>query len=240
MPIPDAIETECFKIPVEAQRVDEVSALWHPAQGAKARTESALLLANGAGFHMQAPWMEQLAHGLVAEGFAVLRFNYPYKERSVQLGRPQPPNRMPVLEACHELALAALLQRSGVARPILAGKSMGARVSSYLAARDAPCRGLVSFGYPLHPPKKPEKLRDEHFPGIPVPGLFLVGDRDALSPLDTLRNSLQRYGGLAELEVIEGADHGFHVRKSSGTDDDAVLARLVERVSRWDRERFDA
>ena len=233
-----SIATEHFQIPVEAPKVDRVSAIWHHNTGPGARLGSPLLLANGAGFHMQAPWMEALALGLVEQGFSVLRFNYPYKQRSVELGRPQPPNRMPVLEAAHEQALAALVERSGVARPILAGKSMGARVSSYLAARDCLVKGLVYFGYPLHPPKKPEKIRHEHFPAIVQPSLFLVGTRDPLSPLETLRSSLKTYGGLAELEVIDDADHGFHVRKSSGRDDQAVLAELIARVARWDDERF--
>lgn len=229
---------ETFQIPVEAPKVERVSAIWHPASGARARTASPILLANGAGFHMRSPWMEALALGLHAEGFGVLRFNYPYKERSVQLDRPQPPNKMPVLEAAHEAALAKLIERSGVARPILAGKSLGARVSSYLAARDAPAKGLLCFGYPLHPPKQPEKIRHEHFPAIVQPSLFLVGTRDPLSPVESLRDSLRNYGGEAELAIVDDADHGFHVRKSSGRDDEAVLGELIERVVRWDDEHF--
>lgn len=231
-------ETEHFQIPVEAPHVEQVSAIWQRCTAPKQRGESPILLANGAGFHMQAPWMEALALALVAQGFSVLRFNYPYKERSVQLGKPMPPNPMPVLEASHERALSALIERSGVARPLLAGKSMGARVSSYLAAKDAPAKGLIHFGYPLHPPKRPEKLRHEHFPAIVQPSLFLVGTRDALSPLGTLKHSLATHAGQTELSVIEGADHGFHMLKSSGRSDQDVLQDLVQRVARWEQLHF--
>jgi predicted alpha/beta-hydrolase family hydrolase len=231
---------EHFQIPVEAPKIESISAIWHDCRTSNARPESPILLANGAGFHMGAPWMQTLALGLVEQGFSVLRFNYPYKELSLQLEKMQPPNRMPVLEAAHERALAALVERSGVQRPILAGKSLGARVSSHLAARDCPAKGLVYFGYPLHPPKQPEKIRHEHFPAIVQPSLFLGGTRDPLAPLESLRSSLKSYGGLAELEVIDDADHGFHVRKSSARTDSEVLQQLILRVARWDDERFGA
>jgi predicted alpha/beta-hydrolase family hydrolase len=199
---------------------------------------SAILLAHGAGFAMDSPWMEAVALGLVAHGFPVLRFNYPYKERARLAGHDFPPDRQPVLEAAHATALAALAERAGGKRLLLAGKSMGGRISTYLAAKGEPCAGLVLFGYPLHPPKQPTKTRSEHFPTLAQPALFLQGTRDEFAGLELLRAALARYGGRATLEVIEGADHGFHVRKSSGRTDAEVFAFLLERVARWERETF--
>jgi len=229
------MQTERFEIPVESGRVDAVSALWTEPDD-PASTGFPILLANGAGFHMESPWMAAVAEGLTARGFGVLRFNYPYKERSVREGRTLPPDRAPVLEACHARVLAALVERTGIARPILAGKSMGARYATILAAKDAPCRGLVLFGYPLHPPRRPEQLRSEHFAAVAQPALFLQGTRDALCDLELLERELGTFGGSATVEVIETADHGFHVLKRSGRTDEEVLEGLLDRTAGWIEE----
>ena len=199
---------------------------------------SAILLAHGAGFAFDAPWMERIALGLVARGFPVLRFNYPYKERARLSGRDLPPDRQAVLEEAHALAVATLAERAGGARLLLAGKSMGGRISTYLAAKGERCAGLVLFGYPLHPPREVTRTRSEHFSTLAQPALFLQGTRDEFAELELLRAALVRYGGRATLEVIEDADHGFHVRKSSEKNDDEVREFLLERVARWEAETF--
>lgn len=205
--------------------------------GDPART-SALLLAHGAGFGLDSPWMERVALGLAARGFPVLRFNYPYRERAAREKRDVPPDRAPVLEAAHAAALATLAERAGGKRMILAGKSMGGRIGTHIAAKGEHCAGLVLFGYPLHPPGQTHKTRSEHFPTIAQPALFLQGTRDEFAELELLRAALARYGGRATLEVIEGADHGFHVPKKSGRTDEEVLEFLLDRVARWESETF--
>jgi len=237
------LATERFEIPVDHAQLDAVSALWHEAP-ARARRASAILLAHGAGLDMDSPWMSEVADGLVARGFGVLRFNYPYKERAARRGKSLPPDRRPVLEAAHARALDALIERAGERRALLAGKSMGGRMATLIAAKDAPCRGLILFGYPLHPPRKrdervdPKRLRREHFPAIVQPALFLQGTRDALCDLELLGDALRTYGGTATLEVIEDADHGFHVLKRTGLTDDEVRERMLDRVAAWESETF--
>jgi predicted alpha/beta-hydrolase family hydrolase len=229
------MNVERFSVPFETKGLAAFSAI-HEAP--ETPGPSSVLLANGAGFHLEAPWMERVAHGLVARGFEVLRFNYPYRERAVREGKNRPPDRREVLEAAHEAALACLRERAGSRRILLAGKSLGGRIATHLAAKDSACAGLILFGYPLHPHGKPERLRNEHFAAIAQPALFLQGTRDALCDLDLLTESLRRYGGTATVEVVEGADHGFHVLKSSGRDDDQVLEALLDRVQRWEAETF--
>ncbi len=223
-------------IPVEARGVDAVSALWEEP-GADAGG-SAILLAHGAGTDMDSPWMATVAAGLVTRGFPVLRFNYPYRERAAREQKQRAPDRRPVLEDAHARALAALRARADGRRILLAGKSFGGRISSYLAAKDLPCAGLILLGYPLHPPGKPEKLRHEHFPAIVQPALFLQGTRDALCRLDLMRASLRSFGGAATLAVIDDADHSFRVRKSSGRTDADVLEAMLDRVALWEAETF--
>jgi len=205
-----------------------------------AAPRSAVLLANGAGFHMDAPWMAAAALGLVERGFEVLRFNYLYRERALRLGHEKPPDRTPVLEEAHVAALVALRERACGRRILLAGKSLGGRISTHLAAKGEECAGLVLFGYPLYPPGQPSRARSEHFPTIAQPALFLQGTRDEFADLELLRAALARYGGRATLHVVEHADHGFHVPKRSGRTDDDVRAELLDRVVRWEDETFPA
>lgn len=230
-----AVPSERFAIPFQGETLSAQYDRPERDEGA-----SAILLANGAGYHLDAPWMAEVALGLVARGFPVLRFNYLYKERASRAGREKPPDRTAILEQAHVAALAALSARVGARRLIMAGKSLGGRIATHLAAKGERCAGLVLFGYPLHPPGEPAKLRSEHFAAIAQPALFLQGTRDAFADLELLRAALARYGGRATLEVIEDADHGFHVRKSSGRSDTEVRAALLERVAHWERETFPA
>jgi predicted alpha/beta-hydrolase family hydrolase len=41
------------------------------------------------------------------------------------------------------------------------------------AAEGMPAAGLVYLGYPLHPPGKPDKLRDERLYSLDLPMIFL-------------------------------------------------------------------
>ena len=226
------MSSETLELSVDHPRIDSVQARFEaPATPPRA----AVLLAHGSGLHMDSPFQEAIAAGLLAQGFSVLRFNYPYRELALREGKNRPPDRAPVLEAVHEQALLALRERSAGIRVVLAGKSLGGRISTHLAAKDESCSGLVLLGYPLHPAGKPEKLRHEHFPAIVQPALFLQGTRDALCDLALLRSALQRFGGRATLEVIEDADHSFHVRKSSGRDDAGVLKELLSAIDTWER-----
>ena len=228
--------SERLSIAVDSRHVDAVSGLLEvPARTARG---SAILLAHGAGAGMESGFMAEAAAGLAARGFPVLRFNYVYTERMAREGKRKPPDRAPVLEDTHARALTALRERFPDVRTLLAGKSMGGRIGSHLAAKDHPCAGLVFFGYPLHPPGKPEKLRSEHFAAIPQPALFLQGSRDAFGRPDELRTALRTYGGTATISEVDDADHGFHVRKSSGRTDAEVLDDLLDRVAEWEEQTF--
>ena len=94
-------------------------------------------------------------------------------------------------------------------------------------------RGLVFFGFPLHPPKRPATKRGDHLAKVSVPMLFLQGTRDELAELDLLCPICAKLGTLATLSVIDGADHSFHVLKRSGTNDTAVLQQMVRTVASW-------
>jgi predicted alpha/beta-hydrolase family hydrolase len=196
---------------------------------------NAILLAHGAGVDMLHPWMSAMARELVARGFAVMRFRYPYMERSQRERKPIPPDRAPALEDAHRAALDELKRRCPAQRWLLAGKSLGGRIATHVAAQGADCAGLVLLGYPLHPPRDPTKERSEHFAALAQPALFVQGTRDEFGSSDELARALRRYGGRATVSIVEGGDHSFELPASAKRPIDAVLADVAARVEAWAR-----
>src|SRR5713101_924748 len=79
--------------------------------------------------------------------------------------------------------------------PLLAGgKSMGGRMTSQAAARHplVGVRGLVFFGFPLHPPGRPGTKRADHLDAVRIPMLFLQGTRDDFADLALLEPVCRR------------------------------------------------
>jgi uncharacterized protein len=94
----------------------------------------------------------------------------------------------------------------------------------------------VFLGFPLHPAGQPGISRADHLAKVELPLLFLQGTRDSLADLALLRPVLEKLGARATLRVFDEADHGFHVRKSSGRTDEQVLDDLAAAVDEWRRE----
>jgi predicted alpha/beta-hydrolase family hydrolase len=94
-------------------------------------------------------------------------------------------------------------------------------------------RGLVFFGFPLHPAGRPSTERAAHLERVDLPMLFLQGERDSLAQLDLLRPVCIGLGARATLHVVPTADHGFHVLRSSGRSDGEVLEALARTVAAW-------
>src|SRR6266849_1729742 len=204
----------------------EVSALL--LRPAKARR--LLVLAHGAGAGMSHPFMEKLVGELAGVGVATLRYQFPYME-----ARRRVPDAPAVLTATVVAAVRAAAE-AAPGLPLLAGgKSMGGRMTSQAAVQHGldGVRGLVFFGFPLHPPKQPGTKRAEHLAKVTVPMLFLQGTRDELADLKLLRAVCAKLGSRATLHVIETADHSFHVLKKSGRSDAEVLRELAETTVSW-------
>jgi predicted alpha/beta-hydrolase family hydrolase len=234
------VRSTAFDLPAPSDSPGTVSA--RLTQPTSSKSDTAVVLAHGAGFSMDSPFMADVERGLVERGHPVLAFNYPYRQRALaENKRMLPPDRPEVLLEMHRRALEALAERCPDHRLFLVGKSLGARFATLLAAEEpesgAPtCAGLALLGYPLHTEKRPERLRADHFPRVRVPSLFLQGTRDRLCDLDRLREVLPLLGGPHRLVVIEGADHGFAIPRSlvtqSGTQPAEVLERLLSEVHR--------
>ncbi len=140
-----------------------------------------LLLAHGAGAAMTSPFLEAFA-GLVAErGLATARFEFAYMAARRDGGKRRPPPKAETLVGEYEAALSAARGRWPGRLVFIGGKSMGGRVASYIAQAQfeaGTIRGLVSLGYPFHPPAKPESLRTSHLITLSCPTLIVQGERD--------------------------------------------------------------
>ncbi len=107
----------------------------------------------------------------------VARCNFEYRKNNP--GR-RPPDPMPKLIASIQDQTAQLAKDWGLKREdlVLGGRSMGGRACSVAIADGLPAAGLLLLSYPLHPPKKPDKLRVEHFPKLDLPVLLIQGASD--------------------------------------------------------------
>ena len=168
---------------------------------------AALVLAHGAGAGQQSAWIVKAAQALADRQVTCATFDFPY----ITAGR-KVPDRAPMLEAHWRTVLKEATRALGGLPLFIGGKSMGGRIASHIAAQGVnDVKGLVFFGYPLHPPGQPEKRRDAHLPDIGQPMLFIQGSHDTfgneaeMRPLiATLRN--------ATLHIVAGGDHSLKVR----------------------------
>ncbi len=187
-----------------------------------------MTLAHGAGAGMHHSFMVTLAQLLSEGDIATLRFNFPFAEN--KKGRPDTP------AVAHQTIEAAIrkAQKLFPELPLfLAGKSFGGRMSSqYLSAHSHPgVKGIVFYGFPLHPPGKPSIDRAEHLKDVKTPMLFLQGTKDELATwnlVESVCSSLKR----ATLAKIEGANHAFKAGKQD------IVQLLTDTTKDWIEKRI--
>jgi len=184
---------------------------------------SVITLAHGAGAGMNHPFMVSLANSLSEVGIATLRFNFPFMEN--KKGRPDTP------AVAHQTIEAAIsnAHKSYPALPLfVSGKSFGGRMSSqFLSAHPDPnVKGIIFYGFPLHPQGKPSTERAEHLKMIKIPMLFLQGTKDELATWD-LVESVAGSLSTATLIKIDGANHAFKAGKQN------IMQVLVDNTRDW-------
>ena len=75
-------------------------------------------------------------------------------------------------------------------------------------------------------------MRDSHLAGITVPVLFCSGTRDAFASPDELRTAAAR-SPYSSVDLLEEADHGFNVPKSSGRTRRQIWEEAIEVLLSW-------
>ena len=188
------------------------------------------VFAHGAGAGMRHAFMAAFAEGLAERRIATLRYDFPYMEKGSK--RPDPP------AVAHAAVRAAVAEAAAKAEglPLFAGgKSFGGRMTSQAQAKAplAGVRGLVFVGFPLHPAGKPGIERADHLSGVALPMLFLQGTRDELADLALIGGVVEGLGERATLALFDDADHAFHVRARSGSNDAQLREAMLDRTADW-------
>lgn len=201
-----------LRLPVADEPVEAVSATVHEPHRPRG---AAVLLAHGAGSDKDSDSLVALAEAITGEGHLVVRVNLPYREAGARRRPPRADRAVPGYRQVLDAARREVAPRRAW---VAGGKSYGGRVASMAAADGMDVAGLLFYGYPLHPPGKPERLRVAHWPEVAVPALFLQGTRDPFCDLALLQEHLGEHGGAPTLHVVEGGDHSLRVTGKAAHD----------------------
>jgi predicted alpha/beta-hydrolase family hydrolase len=194
-----------------------------------AQVKGTFLYAPGAGSNVNDPFGIYLSQRLAESGWKTVRFQFPYMEAGKR--RPDSPR---LLEETWRRVIESVGSQGSPL--IVGGRSMGGRIASQVVAQGTTVDGLALFAYPLSPPrsssKPPAKRRDEHLPDIAVPTLFCSGTRDAFATPDQLREAAA-LAPMSTVRLLDGADHGFAVLKSSGRAKEDIWSEATGHFLDW-------
>ncbi len=183
----------------------------------RARTVGGVLLAPGAGGSPDHHTLVALEQALAP--LPVRRVGYPQRGD----GRRGPPPRaerlVPFIEEQAQAMCAEMDIDPGTL--VLGGRSMGGRICSMAVADGLPAAGLALLSYPLHPPRRPDRLRVAHFGRLGVPCLFLGGDRDPFGTPEEFATETAAIPGNVTPVWIAGCGHD-----TRPTHDAAVIAAV--------------
>ena len=184
-----------------------------------------LVLTHGAGANCGSALLVNLAASLVHLGWAVLRFDLPFRQKR-RFGPPSPAQAAADQDGLRA-ARRDVESRLG-RRVFLGGHSYGGRQASMVAAEqgsDVP--GLLLLSYPLHPPAKPDQLRTGHFKDIHAPCLFVHGTSDPFGSPDEVKESIALIPGKSQLVLLDGLGHDL------GKGNAKVVVRIAEEFARF-------
>ena len=180
--------------------------------------EACMILAHGAGAGMNSDFMQWMTDALVAKNISVVRFNFDYMAKALTEGKRRPPEKADkLLCRFNEVVDDVLAQPTLQSLPLfIGGKSMGGRMSTLLlAGEDSPrLHGAIVYGYPFHPPGKPEKLRVEHLLSLTSPLLIVQGERDTFGREEEIEG--YTLSEQVRCLFLADGDHSFKPRKASG------------------------
>ena len=164
-----------------------------------------LVLFPGAGSDAQHSALVAIEHAVAP--LPTLRVNFPYR-----LAGKKFPDKASVLIECAKSAVrefAKQLQCS-TNQLVIGGRSMGGRMCTMAASDEVDpleVLGVACIGYPLHPPKKPDQLRTEHFGNLHNPLLFISGTHDEFGTPEELELAWNLLPNRPIVQMIEKGRH---------------------------------
>jgi hypothetical protein len=187
-----------------------------------------LVLAHGAGAGMRHRFMVALSRALEQHHVSTVRYNFLYMEKGKKM--PDPP-------AIAERTVQAVIEYASHLHPDIplfaGGKSFGGRMSSQHISKSAstPVKGLIFYGFPLHPENKPDTQRAEHLKQVTLPMLFLQGTKDKLADLSLIETVCRQLPS-STLKKFDGADHSFKAGKKE------FIEELALESAQWINSRI--
>ena len=164
-----------------------------------------LVLTHGAGSTCESPLLCAVAETFSAAGFFVLRCDLPFRQQR-STGPPFPGSAVRDREGLQRASAAMREITAGYV--ILGGHSYGGRQATLLAAETPGVADrLLLLSYPLHPPRKPEELRTQHFPHLRTPALFIHGERDPFGSIEEMTTAIRAIPAPHRLVKVEKAGH---------------------------------
>lgn len=182
-----------------------------------------VVFAHGAGAPSSSDWMIRWKDklGKALNAVEVVTFDYPY----IAGGKRKVPPKADKLVEFHSDIVKKTVAKYPGHPLILAGKSMGSRVSCMVACKEDICASaIVCLGYPLKGING--AVRDETLLQVTVPIMFVQGSKDNLCPLEKLEAVRKKMKPHIGLHVIDGGDHSFkiakkHLQTKGSTQDEA-------------------
>lgn len=220
-----------LQLPIQDDLVDAVTAVVHePASP----TGTSLFLAPGAGGDLDGAPLVALADAVAREGIRVVRANLPYREA----GRSSPPRAERAVDGYRAVVASARAAVGADGPWFVGGKSYGGRVATLAVAEGLVVAGLLLYGYPMHPPGKPDRLRVAHWPDVDAPCLFLQGTRDTFGSVELLEQHRHALPRRVTIHVVAGGDHSLAVTGKAAPDGrprraEQVTGELGPVVARW-------
>lgn len=201
-----------------------------------------VIFAHGAGADMHHEFMVKITDLFNQANINVLRFNFPYMDKRIALGKRYPPDRMPKLISCFEEVMTEFnLNNSRAQLPLfIGGKSMGSRVAATLANDEEYAKlilGVFCFGYPFHPPKKVDKLRLEPLQNTLRPILIAQGERDTLGSKEEILG--YNIASLCHCHFLSDGDHSLKPRVKSGYTHSQHMEKSVQIITQFIQENIN-
>ena len=192
-----------------------------------------IVFAHGAGSDVFSEFFQLLDDGLSRFPINRLYLNFPYRVAGKKM-----PDRLPVLQESWRQVIQWVHHTYPEVPLFIGGKSMGGRIAATVAEDYPQLTGVIFLGYPLHPPGKPDRLRDAPLYTLNLPMLFVQGTRDNLAKFDLIRQVVDRMGSHASLVVVTEGDHSFKVPRKLGKSYKSVLYWVAEHINFWVKQQL--
>ncbi|MBU1274037.1 MAG: dienelactone hydrolase [Proteobacteria bacterium] len=170
------------------------------------RPRGGVVLAHGRVDDLDHPSLKAAAQGAARQGWAALRFNFPYRQQ----GRKEP-DSFAVLLQSHLAACGWLAGQLPQGAPLVpAGKSQGSR-TALAVLEHLPAAGVILLGYPLHGSRSRRPRPGEPLALLRLPLLMVQGRRDPLARPEVLEPLLAGLPGPVRFWLVPGGSHSFAV-----------------------------